>query len=110
MCFCVGAFKKWKIEFALICFVTVCIPLGITTLAFFIGFSAGVLAYFISPLFVVAIALVIFFAYFVFRTPQVGIILVILTLPLVDPIITKISLVYIFVAYAVKVILRKRVF
>ncbi|MBO5092601.1 MAG: hypothetical protein J6C61_08995 [Clostridia bacterium] len=81
-----------------------------TTLAFFIGFSAGILAYFISPLFVVAIALIIFFAYVVFRTPEVGIILVILTLPLVDPIITKISLVYIFVAYAVKVILRKRVF
>lgn len=82
----------------------------VTTLAFFIGFGAGLLAYFISPLIVVAIAFIIFFAYVVFRTPEVGIILVILTLPLVDPIITKILLVYIFVAYAVKVVLRKRVF
>ena len=81
-----------------------------TTLAFFVGFGAGLLAYFISPFFVVAIALVIFFSYVVFRTPEVGIILVILTLPLVDPIITKISLVYILVAYTVKIILRKRVF
>ncbi len=81
-----------------------------TTLSFFVGATLGLLAYFISPLLVVAIFLIAFLAYIVFRTPEVGIILVVLTLPLADPIITKISLVYIFVAYGVKVILRKRVF
>ena len=81
-----------------------------TTLAVFIGISLGVLAYFISPTLVVASFIVVFLAYIVFRTPEVGIIVVVLTLPLVDPAVTKISLLYIFVSYAVKVILRKRVF
>ncbi len=81
-----------------------------TTLSFVIGIALGVLSYFVSPILIVGIVLAVIFAYIIFRTPEVGVILTLVLLPFATPVFTKIMIVYILFAYAIKVILRKRIF
>ena len=81
-----------------------------TTVALVIGLALGILSYFVNPFIILSIVFAILFAYNVFRTPEIGIILTIFTLPFVDMLYIKIAIGYIFLCYGIKVILRKRVF
>ena len=81
-----------------------------TTATIIFGFAFGITSYFITPLVLLGLILVFILAYAIFRTPEVGVIVVILTLPLADPMVTKIVLGYVCLAYVVKAILRKRVY
>ena len=81
-----------------------------TTATIIFGFAFGITSYFITPLVLLGLVLVFILVYAIFRTPEVGVIVVILTLPLANPLITKIVLSYVFFAYIVKAILRKRVY
>ena len=81
-----------------------------TGLALVIGSLLGAISYFIrNPEYLLFVFSVIIFAYIVFRTPEIGVILTIFTLPFVNIVITQIAIIYILIAYAVKVILHKRV-
>ena len=81
-----------------------------TTATIIFGFSFGITAYFIKPLVLLGLVLAFILAYVIFRTPEVGVIVVILTLPIADPLVTKIVLGYVFFAYIIKAILRKRIY
>lgn len=81
-----------------------------TTATIIFGFAFGITAYFIKPLLLLGLVLIFILAYVVFRTPEVGVIVVILTLPIANPLVTKIVLAYVFLAYIVKALLRKRVY
>ena len=81
-----------------------------TMLSFLIGVSFGTLSYFIGKpeniLYAIAILL---FAYVIMRTPEIGIILVIFTMPFLNMLVIKIAIVYIAFCYIIKIILHKRV-
>lgn len=81
-----------------------------TTATIIFGFAFGITSYFTTPLVLLGLVLTFILAYAIFRTPEVGVIVVILTLPLADPIVTKIVLAYVLLAYIIKAILRKRVY
>ncbi len=81
-----------------------------TTATIIFGVAFGITSYYISPLVLLGLILAFILAYAIFKTPEVGVIVVILTLPLADPLVTKIVLGYVFFAYIVKAILRKRVY
>lgn len=96
-----------------------------TTLSFGLGITFAIIAYFTSPIFVISILAIIVMAYLVFRTPEIGVIVIIVSLPFADVIasnseivpfaiadnlITKIAICYVLFAYVAKIILRKRVF
>ena len=81
-----------------------------TTATIIFGFAFGITSYFITPLVLLGLVLAFILAYAIFRTPEVGVIVVILTLPLAAPIVTQIVLGYVCLAYVVKAILRKRVY
>lgn len=81
-----------------------------TTATIIFGVAFGITAYFIKPLLLLGLVLAFILAYVIFRTPEVGVIVVILTLPIANPFITKIVLGYVFLAYIVKAILRKRIY
>ena len=81
-----------------------------TTATIIFGFAFGITSYFITPLALLGLVLAFILVYAIFRTPEVGVIVVILTLPLANPLVTKIVLGYVFLAYIVKAVLRKRVY
>ncbi len=81
-----------------------------TSIALIVGALLGVSTYFINPFVGLIVILAILFAYNVFRTPEIGLIAIIFTLPFAKIWITEIAIVYVFVCYLIKVILRKRVF
>lgn len=80
------------------------------TVALILGLAVGLAGYFVNPFIIFGVVLAILFAYNVFRTPEIGIIVAIFTLPFANIWLTKIAIVYIFLCYGIKVILRKRVF
>lgn len=81
-----------------------------TSIALILGALLGLSTYFINPFVAIIVLVSILFAYNVFRTPEIGVILIILTLPFVKAWVIKIAIVYVFFCYIIKVILRKRVF
>ena len=81
-----------------------------TGIFFIFGAILGALGYFIQrPEYILFTLSIIIFAYVIFRTPEVGVILMIFTLPFVHIIITQIAIIYVMICYLVKVILHKRV-
>lgn len=80
-----------------------------TTVSFAIGIAFGILSYLVSPIFVISAILMLVFAYLIFRTPEIGVVLVLVSLPFAEPMATKVMIVYILLPYLVKVILRKRI-
>lgn len=81
-----------------------------TGLSLIIGAALGAASYFIKrPEYILFVFALIIFAYVVFRTPEIGVILIIFTLPFVNILVTEAAIIYVLVAYAVKIILHKRV-
>ena len=81
-----------------------------TMLSFIVGISLGTVSYFIGkPENILYAISILLFAYVVMRTPEIGIILVIFTMPFVSMLVTKIAIVYITFCYIIKIILHKRV-
>ena len=78
--------------------------------ALIVGLGVGILGYFVNPYIFLGVLLAILFSYNVFRTPEIGIIITVFTLPFADMWLTKIAIVYTFFCYLIKLILRKRVF
>lgn len=83
---------------------------SLPNIAFFVGIGLGVLSYFIAPLKLLAIIGVLILAYCVLRTPEVGVIAVILSLPFVPTLAMEICVAFVFVCYVLKCIVGKRAF
>ncbi len=81
-----------------------------TMLSFLLGAGLGALSYILQkPEYILFTISIILFAYIVFRTPEIGVVLTIFTLPFVNIFITKISIIYIIFCYLIKLILHKRI-
>lgn len=81
-----------------------------TMLAFLIGAGLGALSYFIQkPEYVLFGISILIFAYAIIKTPEIGIILTIFTMPFVHMLIIKWIILYVALAYSLKLILHKRV-
>ncbi len=81
-----------------------------TGISLIIGSALGALSYFIKkPEYVLFALSLIIFAYVIFRTPEIGVILIIFTLPFVNILVTEVAIIYVLIAYIVKIILHKRV-
>lgn len=79
-------------------------------ITFFIGMFFGVLTYIISPLKALAIIGLSVLAYCVLRTPETGIICIILALPFLNTGALVISVLFVFLCFAFKCIIGKRTF
>ena len=104
------AFKLFGIDGENILNVSLKKRVSKASVALILGALIGFTSYFVNPFIFLGITLAILFAYNVFRTPENGVILIIFTLPFATPLILKISIVYVFFCYMIKIILRKRVY
>lgn len=81
-----------------------------TGFAFVIGAGLGVGSYFILPTTTLLIILLAVLAYCTLRTPEVGAVITIFSIPFVRIEILCAFLTYTFICYIIKVLLRKRIF
>ncbi len=80
-----------------------------TTLSSVIGLALGVLAYFISPMAVISIALGLAYVYITIRTPEIGATIIVFLLPFVSSTVLCIGIAITLVAYLSKLFFGKRV-
>ena len=78
--------------------------------ALFIGITLGVISYFVSPLRLIAIIGLVTLCYCILRTPEVGVIAIIVALPFTSVALLRIFVFYVFLCYALKCIIGKRTF
>lgn len=84
--------------------------ISLINLAFFIGIGLGVISYFVFSLRLLAIIGVLILSYCVLRTPEVGIIAIILALPFISVLALQLCSAYVFICYTIKCIIGKRTF
>ncbi len=84
--------------------------ISLLNVVFFIGIGLGVLSYFVFPLKLLAIIGVLVLSYCVLRTPEIGVIAIILTLPFAPVFVIQLCVAYVFICYVIKCIVGKRTF
>ena len=80
------------------------------SIALISGMILCVISYFIGPLWTIGIIFIIYFAYQVLLTPEMGIIIVILALPFNSYLIMSVMGLYVSFCYAIKCVVGKRTF
>ena len=82
----------------------------ITTVAFLIGAALGVGSYFILPIYTVLLVGLVVLAYCTMRTPEIGVVATVFSIPFAGIEIVSICVAYTFICYIIKVLLGKRIF
>ncbi len=79
-------------------------------ITFFAGLFLGILSYIIPPLKVLEIIGIIILAYSVLRTPEIGVVSIILMVPFLSVEAMQVSILFVFLCYIFKCIVGKRTF
>lgn len=85
-------------------------PHSSPSIALLAGMILSVISYFISPLWTLAIIAILFFAYETLISPELGIVLVILSLPFTSTVVMSIMGLYVTACYIIKCVVGKRTF
>ena len=80
----------------------------ITNISILIGLGLSVLSYFVSPINVVLVILAVAVVYLVFKTPEIGAVLIIFTLPFAEKLVLYVGVLCTFVSYLIKIFMGKR--
>jgi hypothetical protein len=80
------------------------------SISFFIGLGLGILSFFVPPATILIAAFAIAMGYAVLKTPEIGVVLIILALPFFNNVVLCISIAYVFLCYVIKCIIGKRTF
>lgn len=81
---------------------------SMTNISILIGIGLGVLSYFVSPINVVLVILAIAVIYLIFKTPEIGAILIIFALPFAEKYVLYVGVLCTFASYLIKIFMGKR--
>lgn len=82
----------------------------IATVAFVFGVLLGVLGYFVMPPVAVLLVLLLALAYCIMRTPEIGVVVSVFSIPFANIMYISIAVAYTFICYIIKIMLGKRIF